>query len=353
MDARWQELAQQASLRMGEVVTLSHLRVAREMSWHVMADPAPDAFDILVAPPWHAVLAPMSPPQLHALAELWDVIGAPQAALAAMYAHLAQRFAQASMAARWEVDMPPGPLRARVEAWWAAQFGRDGLVTCVLMATAKVARPCLTERFSQDVAALHTISPTAGYTAQSRLARSALGLAHDMDAAVALGLVRRMQQAHASGEPFAATTCRDAAAYGHLTCLQYAHEHGASWSEDAYEAAAYHGHLDCLTYLHEHGCPRASVAVVAAAARRGHRDCLLFLVNRGCQLGPWLCAAAAAGGHLACLQLLRERGCPWDERTLYEASRGGHQAIVEYALRHGCPRGEERAAIDGAPTATS
>jgi hypothetical protein len=70
MDARWQELAQRAPTCVRQAATPAQLRMAREIAWHVMTDPLPDAFDILVAPPWHAVLAPMSPPQLHALAKL-------------------------------------------------------------------------------------------------------------------------------------------------------------------------------------------------------------------------------------------------------------------------------------------
>jgi hypothetical protein len=140
------------------------------------------------------------------------------------------------------------------------------------------------------------------------------------------------------------STCRDAAAGGHLEVLQLAHAIGCPWDKRTCDAAAGGGHLEVLLWARSRGCPWGA-STCWNAARGGHLAVLQWLRASGCPWSKYTCEAAAEGGHLEVLLWARGNGCPWCEATCEQAANRGDLAMLQWARAHGCPWSEFTSAI--------
>jgi hypothetical protein len=181
--------------------------------------------------------------------------------------------------------------------------------------------------FKKEV--LERLDPIAGRAARTAVVRSGLphfgGAAtrHRVDVHHFCHSLPMLVWAATNGCHWQKTsTCKLAAAGGHLEVLQWARENGCPWDTATCASAAEGGHLEVLTWAREHGCPWLEDLDRTWTSFDPVRDC---------------CALAAAGGHLEVLQWAHEHGCPWDTATCAAAAGGGHLEVLKWARKHGCP----------------
>lgn len=110
-------------------------------------------------------------------------------------------------------------------------------------------------------------------------------------------------------------------AIGDIRGLKWALASGSEWSTQTSAVAAEKGHLGYLKWLHKNGCPW-NVTTCQSAAREGQLKCLQYAYYAGCPLSYDVASAAALNGHFHCLWWLYTIKCPIDKWT------------IKYALRH-------------------
>lgn len=133
------------------------------------------------------------------------------------------------------------------------------------------------------------------------------------------------------------STCKEAAANGHLAVLKWMRlqEGFKSWDSGICNDAARNGHLEVLQWLRQEGCDW-DANVCSFAALNGHLKVLQWSHQNGCEWDSWTCARAAQNGHLEVLQWARQNGCNWDERTCDLAALNGHLEVLQWARQNGC-----------------
>jgi hypothetical protein len=331
------KVARGASSALQRPVTAADVTAACELAVAVLAEPPADPYDVLLTP-WHPYLAGKGVPELAQVVALWDYLLVDKAAVAAMYAHVAQRYVKVKKATNWEGEVANEAMRGAVAGWWAATYGAGSqLAHNVLSAlqyceswarTHRVKVPALSRELQgvqQAFAALARFPCPVMPKPMCHVLRTALGLEDppNVDYAAPLGQVRRLEAAVAAGQRMSADTAETGT--GSLACLTWLQEHGCPWTEGTCRAAARNGHLECLRYAHEHGCPWNDSTSMAAAE----------------------------GGHLACMQYAHEQGCAWSRWSTLFAAQKGHLACLSYAWDHGAPRTPDvcRAAEPDGPTA--